>query len=92
MRALPIRPSGWVADRVFRRISLACRRILTYIHRLFEARMTSDVTYNEPIFCRPEAFQFFVDQMPILWSTDGLVRAAIAVSMHALDDAVPERA
>jgi regulator of sirC expression with transglutaminase-like and TPR domain len=59
---------------------------------MFEARMTSDVTYNEPIFCRPEAFQFFVDQLPILWSTDGLVRAAIAVSMHALDDAVPERA
>ncbi|MCI0361082.1 MAG: hypothetical protein L0211_21595, partial [Planctomycetaceae bacterium] len=53
--------------------------------------MTGSMTYHEPIYCRPEAFQFFVDQMPVLWKIDGLVRAAIAVSMHALDDVVPEQ-
>jgi len=52
--------------------------------------MTSE-TYHEPMYCRPEAYQFFLDQMPVLWSTEGLVRASIAVSMHALDDVVPER-
>jgi len=54
--------------------------------------MTTEATYHEPIFCRPEAYQFFLDQLPALWSTEGLVRAAIAVSMHALDDVVPDRA
>jgi regulator of sirC expression with transglutaminase-like and TPR domain len=53
--------------------------------------MSREMTYHEPIYCRPEAFQYFVDQMPVLWTTDGLVRAAIAVSMHALDDVVPEQ-
>ena len=53
--------------------------------------MNTQTTYHEPMYCRPEAFQFFLDQMPVLWSTEGLVRASIAVSMHALDDVVPER-
>ena len=44
-----------------------------------------------PLYCRPEAYQFFLEQLPLLHSTDGLVRAAIAVSMHALDDLDPER-
>jgi regulator of sirC expression with transglutaminase-like and TPR domain len=45
----------------------------------------------EPIFCRPEAYRFFVEQLPTLWTCQGLVRAAIAISMHALDDVVPAR-
>lgn len=53
--------------------------------------MTPNLLQSEPVFCRPEAFQFFVDQMPELWTTQGLLRAAIAVSMHALDDADPVR-
>jgi regulator of sirC expression with transglutaminase-like and TPR domain len=49
-----------------------------------------DACLNEPIYCRREAFQYFLQQMPILWSTNGLIRAAIAVSMHALDDIHPQ--
>ena len=36
--------------------------------------------------CQPEAFAFFANQLPHLQTTEGLLRAAIAVSMHALDD------
>jgi regulator of sirC expression with transglutaminase-like and TPR domain len=50
-----------------------------------------DAGQDEPIFCRPEAFQYFLQQMPVLWSTSGLIRAAIAVSMHALDDVRPQQ-
>ncbi len=53
--------------------------------------MATLTAWSEPIYCRPEAYQFFAEQMPVLWSTQGLVRAAIAVSMHALDDADPDR-
>jgi regulator of sirC expression with transglutaminase-like and TPR domain len=42
-------------------------------------------------FCRPEAYQLFVEQLPKLHTTAGLLRAAIAVSMHALDDVDPDR-
>ncbi len=45
----------------------------------------------EPTYCRLEAFQLFVEQMPELHTTAGLLRAAIAVSMHALDDVQPGR-
>jgi regulator of sirC expression with transglutaminase-like and TPR domain len=45
----------------------------------------------KPICCRQEAYQMFVEQLPHLRSTTGLLRAAIAVSMHALDDVDPER-
>jgi len=41
--------------------------------------------------CRPEAYQFFLEQLPNLHSTEGLVRAAIAISMHAIDDVDPQR-
>jgi len=44
----------------------------------------------EPIYCRPEAYRLFVDALGELWNTGGLLRAAIAVSMHALDDISPE--
>jgi regulator of sirC expression with transglutaminase-like and TPR domain len=53
--------------------------------------MAEPLTLNEPVYCRPEAFGYFVEQMPLLWSSQGLLRAAIAVSMHALDDANPAR-
>jgi regulator of sirC expression with transglutaminase-like and TPR domain len=39
--------------------------------------------------CCPEAFGYFTAQLPELRTTNGLVRAAIAVSMHALDDIDP---
>ncbi len=49
------------------------------------------MTANEPVHCRPEAYYYFADQMSTLWTTAGLLRASIGVSMHALDDVDPER-
>src|SRR5262245_57103851 len=46
---------------------------------------------HEFVFCRTEAHQLFVNQLPVLETTIGLLRAAIAVSMHALDDVDPMR-
>ncbi len=46
---------------------------------------------SEPYYCRPEAFRYFIEQLPRLSTTDGLVRAAVAVSLHALDDVDPDR-
>lgn len=45
----------------------------------------------EPVYCRREAYRLFVQQLGILPSTEGLLRAAIAVSMHALDDVNPQQ-
>jgi regulator of sirC expression with transglutaminase-like and TPR domain len=45
----------------------------------------------DPHYCRVEAYRWFVDQMPELNTTEGLLRAAIAVSLHALDDFNPHR-
>jgi regulator of sirC expression with transglutaminase-like and TPR domain len=42
-------------------------------------------------YCRPEAYQFFAEQLPILHTNEGLMRAAIAISMHAFDDVNPIR-
>jgi regulator of sirC expression with transglutaminase-like and TPR domain len=39
--------------------------------------------------CLPEAFEYFTAQLAELNTPNGLVRAAIAVSMHALDDIDP---
>src|SRR5262245_27982581 len=44
----------------------------------------------EPVHCAPDAFRCFSDALPEVHTTNGLVRAAIAVSMHAFDDVVPE--
>jgi regulator of sirC expression with transglutaminase-like and TPR domain len=44
----------------------------------------------EPHFCRPEAWRYFIEQLPELEKTEGLLRASIAVAMHALDDIQPE--
>ena len=45
-----------------------------------------------PSHCRAEAFELFAQQLPQINRTANLLRAAIAVSMHALDDVVPEDA
>lgn len=42
-----------------------------------------------PVFCRAEAYHYFLEQMPDLHTSRGLLRAAIAISMHALDDVNP---
>lgn len=46
---------------------------------------------HTPTHCRPEAYDLFVEQLPRLHTTEGLLRAAVAVSMHALDDIDPGR-
>lgn len=40
--------------------------------------------------CSSRAYRLFADQLPELESTDALVKASIAISMHALDDVDPE--
>lgn len=44
---------------------------------------------KEPVFCRPAAYHFFVQQLPQIETLDGLLNSAIAISMHAIDDAEP---
>ncbi|QDU94410.1 transglutaminase family protein [Lignipirellula cremea] len=44
----------------------------------------------KPNYCRPEAYFYFAEQLPHLETTTGLLRAALAISMHALDDVVPD--
>jgi regulator of sirC expression with transglutaminase-like and TPR domain len=39
-----------------------------------------------PFECNPLAFDMLARQLPVMESTASLVRAAVAVSMHALDD------
>lgn len=46
---------------------------------------------NQVAYCRPEAYQFFQDQLAVLETNEGLLRAAVAISMHALDDVDPAR-
>lgn len=41
---------------------------------------------HTPTICQPEALELFRQQLPVLHTTAGLMRAAIAVSLHALDD------
>ena len=45
---------------------------------------------TQPSLCRPRAFHFFAHQLPALNTTEGLLNAAIAISMHAIDDVAPE--
>lgn len=45
------------------------------------------MTYFEPMHCRLDAFTALRDQLPQIETTDGLVRAAVAVSMHELSEA-----
>src|SRR5262245_63461933 len=44
-----------------------------------------------PYYCRLEAYHYFLEQLPSLHATDSLVRAAVGVSLHALDDVNPDR-
>ena len=44
---------------------------------------------NRVTYCRPEAYELFVEQLPVLHTCEGLLRAAVAISMHALDDVDP---
>lgn len=46
---------------------------------------------NTPEHCRPAAFQLFAEQIPVLDTTEGLLNAAIAISMHGLEDVNPVR-
>lgn len=45
------------------------------------------MSFFEPMHCRIDAFTALRDQLDELDTTDGLVRAAVAVSMHELDEA-----
>jgi len=42
-----------------------------------------------PTECRPEAFAFFAEQLPELETTNGLLRASVAIAMHAMPDVIP---
>lgn len=44
-----------------------------------------------PTFCCPIAFDFFAHQLSRLDTTDGLIDAATAISMHSFDDVRPGR-
>lgn len=43
-----------------------------------------------PVACRPAAFRLFAAQLPRLATNRGLLRAAIAISMHELPDVDPD--
>ncbi len=43
-----------------------------------------------PSRCRSDAFDYLADQLPVLNTTKGLLRAAVAVSMHEMDRADPD--
>jgi regulator of sirC expression with transglutaminase-like and TPR domain len=44
---------------------------------------------NAPVYCRPEAYHLFADSLPALGTTQGLIQAALSLSLHALDDFPP---
>lgn len=44
---------------------------------------------NAPDLCRPEAYFHFARSLSSIESTSGLLQAAVAVSLHALDDCQP---
>jgi regulator of sirC expression with transglutaminase-like and TPR domain len=45
---------------------------------------------QRPELCRPHAFHHFANQLRVIETTKGLLNAAIAISMHALDDVDPQ--
>jgi regulator of sirC expression with transglutaminase-like and TPR domain len=51
----------------------------------------AQTTFPSAAVCQPAAYEFFCEQLPVLHTTAGLRRAAIAVSLHALDDVDPHR-
>ncbi len=42
-----------------------------------------------PKFCRKDAYAYFVQQLPILATTKGLLRATAAIALHALPNSQP---
>jgi len=44
---------------------------------------------RQPVHCRPQAYEWLTSQMPVIETTDGLLQAAVAVSMHELRDVDP---
>ncbi|MDP6718021.1 MAG: transglutaminase-like domain-containing protein, partial [Pirellulaceae bacterium] len=56
---------------------------------LIDSSQCGFTTMNIPVHCRPAAFQLFAEQIPVLDTTVGLLHAAIAISMHGLDDVDP---
>lgn len=56
--------------------------------RLRQLACASHMT--KPEFCRPVAYELFESQLPTIDSLSSLLLAAIAISMHALDDVTPE--
>jgi len=51
---------------------------------------TNLANMTQPKLCRPEAFEYFAEQLPRIESTEGLLNATLAISMHAFDDVHPE--
>ncbi len=45
---------------------------------------------SQQTVCKPQAYSFFAEQLPQIETTQGLLNAAIAISMHALDHVVAE--
>ncbi len=44
---------------------------------------------TRPEHCRPAAFQLFAEQIPVLDTAEGLLNAAVAISMHGLNHVDP---
>ena len=44
---------------------------------------------NQPGLCRPRAYFLFRQQVRVIHTTEGLLNAAIAISMHTMDDVEP---
>lgn len=59
------------------------------LNPIFGAFLVDPPMTNQPHACRPQAYQLFAEQLPIIETTAGLLNAAIAISMHALDDVEP---
>ena len=41
-------------------------------------------------YCRPEAYELFARQVPVIETSPALLTAAVALSMHDLDDVTPQ--
>lgn len=54
--------------------------------RHFEKAWRNRLSFYEPVHCRVDAFTALRDELDELETSDGLVRAAVAVSMHELED------
>ncbi|NUQ65754.1 MAG: hypothetical protein HUU20_25070, partial [Pirellulales bacterium] len=46
---------------------------------------------SQPVHCHPRAFHLFARCLAAVDSNEGLLRAAVAVSLHELDGADPEQ-